>query len=59
MTILKREQLESFAQKLIDFHHEAEQRNEWTFYVDEMYALDCVYTCEYAGTMIVIADGIH
>jgi hypothetical protein len=57
MTILKREQLESFAQKLINFHHEAEQRNEWTFYVDEMYALDCVYTCEYAGTMIVIADG--
>jgi len=46
------------AQKLIAFHREAEQRNEWTFFVDEMYAPECVYTCEYAGTMLVRADGI-
>jgi hypothetical protein len=46
------------AHKLIAFHREAEQRNEWTFFVDEMYARDCVYTCEYAGTMRVVADGI-
>ena len=46
------------AHKLIAFHREAEQKNEWTFFVDEMYAQDCVYTCEYGGTMIVVADGI-
>jgi len=46
------------AQKLIAFHKEAEQRNEWTFFVDEMYARGCVYICEYAGTMRVCANGI-
>ena len=46
------------AQKLIAFHREAEQRNEWTFFVDEMYAPECVYVCEYAGTMRVCANGI-
>jgi len=46
------------AQKLIAFHREAEQRNEWTFFVDEMYARECVYVCEYAGTMRVCANGI-
>lgn len=59
MDKLNPKQLQSCAQKLIDYHREAEQRNEWTFYVDELYAIDCVYTCEYAGTMIVIADGIE
>jgi hypothetical protein len=47
------------ARKLIAFHREAEQRNEWTFFVDEMYARDCVYTCEYGGTMLVRAAGIE
>lgn len=47
------------AHKLIAFHREAEQRNEWTFFVDGMYARDCVYTCEYAGTMRVVADGLE
>ncbi|MFM7274185.1 MAG: nuclear transport factor 2 family protein [Gammaproteobacteria bacterium] len=51
--------LREAARKLIDFHREAEQRNEWTFFVDEMYARNCVYTCEYGGTMIVVADGIE
>ena len=45
------------ARKLIAFHREAEQRDEWTFFVDEMYAAECVYTCEYAGTMRVVANG--
>lgn len=58
MELLSREKLQAAAQKLINYHLQAEQRNEWTFYVDEMYARDCVYTCEYAGTMVVIADGI-
>ena len=42
---------------LISCHAEAERRNEWTFFVDEMYAGDCVYSCEYAGTMLVSATG--
>ena len=46
------------ADKLIAFHKQAQERNEWTFFVDEMYARECVYTCEYAGTMVVRADGI-
>lgn len=52
------EQLQAAANKLIRFHREAEQSNEWTFFVDEMYATNCVYTCEYGGTMTVTADGI-
>lgn len=51
--------LHQAARKLIDFHREAEQRNEWTFFVDEMYAQSCVYTCEYGGTMVVVADGLE
>ncbi len=46
------------ASDLIRYHKEAETRNEWTFFVDEMYAIDCVYVCEYGGTMLVKADGI-
>ncbi len=55
---LSPEQLTQAAQRLIDAHHQAEQSNEWTFFVDELYAPDCIYTCEYAGTMKVVADGI-
>jgi hypothetical protein len=47
------------ADDLIRYHAEAEQKNEWTFFVDEMYAVDCVYTCEYGGTMLVKAEGIE
>lgn len=57
MPSLKPEQLRKAAQRLIDAHREAEQSNEWTFFVDELYAQDCVYTCEYAGTMLVTANG--
>jgi hypothetical protein len=58
MSTLNHQQLASCAQKLINYHREAEQRNEWTFYVDELYSKNCIYTCEYAGSMLVIADGI-
>ncbi len=44
--------------RLIKFHAQAQRDNEWTFFVDEMYHPDCVYTCEYAGTMVVAANGI-
>jgi ketosteroid isomerase-like protein len=50
--------LQAAAQKLIDAHQQASIDNEWTFFVDELYAPECVYTCEYAGTMLVVADGI-
>lgn len=55
---LTQETLTRRANELIQYHREAEQRNEWTFFVDEMYAVDCVYVCEYGGTMLVKADGI-
>jgi hypothetical protein len=51
--------LRQAANKLIDYHRQASEKNEWTFFVDEMYAVECVYTCEYAGTMLVVADGIE
>lgn len=49
----------AFIEKYMGYHAEAQKRNEWTFFVDEIYAPDCVYTCEYAGTMIVEANGIE
>ena len=58
MQTLSRELLTDAANKLIEYHRQASQLNEWTFFVDEMYAKNCLYTCEYAGTMLVTADGI-
>jgi len=57
MSNLTHEQLQRAAQRLIEAHGKAEKSNEWTFFVDELYAPDCVYTCEYAGTMLVVANG--
>jgi ketosteroid isomerase-like protein len=51
------EQLRATADRLKDYHRQASERNEWTFFVDELYAPDCVYTCEYGGTMRVEANG--
>lgn len=45
--------------RLIKFHGEAEKSNEWTFFVDQMYTEDCIYSCEYGGTMLVEAKGIQ
>ena len=58
MSTLSFEQLQAAANKLKDAHQQASITNEWTFFVDELYDPGCVYTCEYAGTMVVIADGI-
>lgn len=51
--------LRQTADKLIAAHHEASRTNEWTFFVDDLYAADCVYTCHYAGVMSVTANGIE
>lgn len=53
------EVLRSTADKLIAAHRHASLSNDWTFFVDEIYAADCIYTCEYAGVMQVIAEGIE
>ncbi len=58
MAALTAEELRATADKLIAAHAEASRTNEWTFFVDELYAVDCIYTCEYAGVMTVTADGI-
>jgi len=58
MTLLDDATLRATAQKLIDAHAEASITNEWTFFVDSIYARNCVYTCEYAGVMQVTANGI-
>ena len=58
MTTLSDTTLRATADKLIAAHAEASRSNEWTFFVDELYAVDCIYTCEYAGTMLVTANGI-
>ena len=53
------EQLRQRTHQLIDFHQQATERNDWTWFVDEIYAPDCVYSCEYGGTMQVRANGIE
>lgn len=58
MSKLREEVLRATADKLIAAHQEASRTNEWTFFVDELYARDCVYTCQYAGVMEVTANGI-
>ncbi len=57
--MLTQEQLRQRADDLIRYHAEADKKNEWTFFVDEMYAEDCVYTCEYAGVLLVRSEGIE
>ena len=58
MTHPSAETLRATAGRLIAAHGEASRTNDWLFFVDEIYAEDCIYTCEYAGTMIVTANGI-
>jgi hypothetical protein len=58
MSELTEEVLRATAEKLIAAHAEASRTNDWIFFVDELYADDCIYTCEYAGVMGVTANGI-
>ena len=58
MKLLSDDMLRATADKLIAAHEEASRTNDWLFFVDEIYARDCVYTCQYAGVMDVTANGI-
>ncbi|MEP1469859.1 MAG: nuclear transport factor 2 family protein [Halieaceae bacterium] len=58
MGTLSNATLRAAADKLISAHAQASRTNEWTFFVDDIYAADCIYTCEYAGVMKVEANGI-
>ena len=58
MSRLSEDKLRAVADRLIAAHEKASMTGEWTFFVDELYAADCVYTCQYAGVMDVTASGI-
>lgn len=58
MAQLSDEVLRNTADKLIAAHQAASISNDWLEFVDELYARDCVYTCQYAGVMDVTANGI-
>jgi len=58
MVQLSEATLRATADKLRAAHQQASITKEWTFFVDELYAADCIYTCEYAGVMQVVANGI-
>ena len=58
MSGLTEQALRATAEKLIAAHKEASRSDDWLFFVDELYAIDCVYTCQYAGVMDVTANGI-
>ena len=58
MSKLSEETLRAAADKLIAAHQEASRSNDWLVFVDEIYAQDCIYTCQYAGVMEVVANGI-
>ncbi len=58
MKALSDDILRATADKLIAAHEEASRSNDWIVFVDEIYAQDCIYTCEYAGVMDVTANGI-
>ena len=58
MSGLSEQILRATAEKLIAAHEEASRTDDWICFVDELYALDCVYTCQYAGVMDVTANGI-
>lgn len=58
MSKLSDDVLRAAADKLIAAHQQASRTNDWIFFVDELYAKDCIYTCQYAGVMEVVANGI-
>ena len=51
-------EVEAAIDRLIRYQAEANERGEWTFFVDSCYTPDSVYICEYGGVMTVRAEGI-
>lgn len=50
-------EVEKAVKRLIEAHGEATRRDDWTWFVDELYTDDCSYICEYGGIMFVEAKG--
>jgi hypothetical protein len=59
MTTLSNTILRTTADSLITAHADASRTGNWLSFVDKLYAPDCVYTCQYAGVMEVVANGIE
>jgi hypothetical protein len=51
-------EVEAAVDRLIQYQAEANERGEWTFFVDSCYTPDSVYICEYGGVLTVRAEGI-
>ena len=51
------EEVEDSIRRLAEAFKECERRNSWSWLADEFYHEDCVYTCPYAGAMLVVANG--
>ena len=58
MVKLEHTVMQGTADALIAAHQRASQTNDWTAFVDRIYARDCHYVCEYAVVMRVEAQGI-
>jgi hypothetical protein len=52
-----REEVEAAIRGLRDAFVEAEKINKWSWLADRFYHEDCVYTCPYGGSMLVVANG--
>jgi len=52
-----REKVQDSIRRLAEAFKEAERRNSWSWLADEFYHEDCVYSCPYAGAMLVVANG--
>ena len=52
-----RTEVEAAIRGLSEAFKEAERRGSWSWLADEFYHEDCVYTCPYGGTMLVVAKG--
>lgn len=51
------DEVEASISGLAEAFKEAERINSWAWIADKFYHEDCVYTCPYGGTMLVVANG--
>lgn len=52
-----RQEVEDTVRRFIEAFREADRRCDWAWLADEFYHQDCIYTCPYGGTMLVVANG--